>query len=137
MVFFVAPASKGNFHIYRISQTCVKVRQTVIFVAYFQNWRYSRIGKCSVSVGVSVVFAWYCYREHTRAQNFVAENDLGYKAIGSEHFLGNKQIVTLYFLGNKENEIVAEKVLGNDLLGAEEVLGNKILCPSMSSDTII
>ena len=93
-----------------------------------------RIGKC---VSVSVVFAWYCYREHTRTQNFVAENDLGYKAIGSKHFLGNKQIVTLYFLGNKENEIVAEKVLSNNLLGAKEVLGNKILCPSMSLDTII
>ena len=33
--------------------------------------------------------------------------------------------------------LVAKKVLGNKKLVAEKVLGNKILCPSMSSVTIL
>ena len=44
-----------------------------------------------VAVAVLLLFAGYSYRGHT--QNFVLENDLGYKELASKHFLGNKQLV--------------------------------------------
>ena len=57
-----------------------------IIKGIFPKQKLFRIGKRPVSVSVEEVFAWYCCRGHTRTQNFVVENDLGYKALASEHF---------------------------------------------------